>query len=139
MSSNHAETTLRAASLRVTAPRVAVLSVISDHKHIDADTLSAEVRERLGAVSKQAVYDVLRVVTDAGLVRRVSPDGRGARYEIESDDNHHHLLCRQCGVLVDVPCAVDHVPCLLPPDSRGATIETAEVLYHGLCAQCADA
>ncbi|SNU00930.1 Fur family transcriptional regulator, ferric uptake regulator [Ruaniaceae bacterium KH17] len=127
---------LRAAGLRVTAPRLTALAVIGEQQHIDVETLASAVRERLGTVSKQAVYDVVHVLTDAGLVRRVSPDGRGARYELERWDNHHHLLCSQCGELIDVPCAVDHVPCLMPPDSTGLTIDTAEVIYHGLCPDC---
>lgn len=127
---------LRDAGLRVTAPRMTALSVIAEQQHVDVETLAAAVRERLGTVSKQAVYDVVHVLTDAGLVRRVAPAGRGARYEIEHHDNHHHLLCRECGALVDVPCAVDHVPCLMPPNTRGATIEAADVMYHGLCPAC---
>lgn len=127
---------LRGAGLRVTAPRLTTLAVIEENPHIDAETLSVMVGERLGSVSKQAVYDVLRVLTENAIIRRVSPDGRGARYEIHHHDNHHHLLCKNCGVLQDVPCAVDAVPCLMPPNHADFEIEVAEVLYRGLCSEC---
>lgn len=128
---------LRGAGLRVTAPRLATLDVVAEHPHIDAEALTHAVRDRLGTVSRQAVYDVLRALTESGLVRRVCADGRAARFELESQDNHHHLLCRQCGQLEDVPCATGSPPCLHPPGPAGARVELADVVYHGLCPTCA--
>lgn len=128
--------TLRGAGLRVTAPRLATLAVVTEKQHMDADSIAAAVRERLGTVSTQAVYDVLRALTDANIVRRVSPDGRGARFEVMRHDNHHHLLCSQCGRLEDVACATGVVPCLTPPRELSARIDSAEVLYRGLCTEC---
>lgn len=136
ISDRHADS-LRGAGLRVTAPRVAALAVVAERQHVDAEEITAIVRDRLGAVSRQAVYDVLRALTEAGLLRRVSADGRAARYELDEHDNHHHLLCRVCGGLEDVPCATGTVPCLHPPGATGARIEQADVIYHGLCANCA--
>lgn len=127
---------LKASGLRVTAPRLATLETIHDLPHADADQVAAAVRERLGTVSKQAVYDVLSALTDAGLVRRVSPDGRRARYELQTRDNHHHMVCRSCGSLQDVPCQVGHAPCLEPSVDHGYDLEIAEVLYLGLCPDC---
>ncbi len=115
-SPSDAQRMLRASDLRVTGPRVAVLSAVSDHPHADTDSLIGVVRERLGAVSHQAVYDVLRVLTDAGLVRRIQPPGSVARYEARVGDNHHHLVCRSCGAIADVDCAVGETPM---PDGRG--------------------
>lgn len=127
---------LKGAGLRVTAPRLAALAVVEEIQHQDAETIAAAVRERLGSVSTQAVYDVLNALTDAQIIRRVAPDGRAARYEVMRHDNHHHMLCRQCGRLEDVPCAVGHVPCLVPPGDLTLTIESADVLYRGLCTAC---
>lgn len=127
---------LKACGLRVTAPRLATLETIHDLPHADADQVAAAVRKRLGTVSKQAVYDVLSALTDAGLVRRVSPDGRRARYEMQTRDNHHHMVCRSCGNLQDVPCQVGHAPCLEPAVDHGYDLEIAEVLYLGLCPVC---
>lgn len=127
---------LKGAGLRVTAPRLATLAVVEETQHQDAETIASAVRSRLGSVSTQAVYDVLKALTDTGIIRRVSPDGRGARFEIMRHDNHHHMLCRQCGRLEDVPCAVGHVPCLTPPGQLALRIESAEVLYRGLCTAC---
>lgn len=128
--------TLRGAGLRVTAPRLATLAVVTETQHMDADSIAAAVRERLGTVSTQAVYDVLRALTDADIVRRVSPDGRGARFEVKRHDNHHHLLCTRCGRLEDVACATGVVPCLTPPGELSVRIDSAEVLYRGLCTEC---
>lgn len=127
---------LKASALRVTAPRLATLAVIRETPHADADQVAAAVRERLGTVSKQAVYDVLSALTDSGLIRRVSLDGRRARYELQTRDNHHHMLCRDCGNLRDVPCQVGHAPCLEPSVDHGYDLEVAEVLYLGLCPDC---
>jgi Fur family ferric uptake transcriptional regulator len=128
---------LRAAGLRVTAPRLAVLDAIPPGAHLDAETVAAEVRRRLGRVSTQAVYDVLHALTAAGLLRRVEiPGSPAARYERWLHDNHHHLVCRSCGDVVDVPCAVGEAPCLTPSYDAGFTVGEAEVLYWGLCPSC---
>lgn len=130
------ERLLRDAALRVTAPRKAVLSAVHDHPHADTDTLLAATRTRLGSVSHQAVYDVLRALTDAGLVRRFQPAGSVARYEARVGDNHHHLVCRSCGAVRDVDCSVGDTPCLTASDNAGFTIDEAEVVYWGLCPAC---
>ena len=127
---------LREAGLRVTRPRLAVLSAVHDHPHADTDTLIGAVRTGLGAVSHQAVYDVLRALTDAGLVRRIQPAGSLARYEARVGDNHHHVVCRSCGAVADVDCAVGEVPCLTASDDAGFTIDEAEVVYWGRCPDC---
>ena len=127
---------LRAASLRVTAPRVAVLQELADHPHADADDLVAAVRERLGSVSVQAIYDVLRALGSAGLVRRIEPAGHPARYETRTGDNHHHVVCRSCGDVADVDCPVAAAPCIDPADARGFTVDEAEITYWGYCATC---
>ncbi|MFI5781363.1 Fur family transcriptional regulator [Nocardia sp. NPDC051570] len=127
---------LRAAGLRVTAPRVAVLDVVAAQPHSDADRVAAAVRSRLGSVSTQAVYDVLRACVSAGLLRRIEPAGSSALYEARIGDNHHHLVCRQCGTVVDVDCAVGHAPCLDPSDAHGFAVDEAEVVYWGLCPNC---
>jgi Fe2+ or Zn2+ uptake regulation protein len=133
------EQLLRGAALRVTGPRVAVLSAVYEHPHADTDSIIGVAREDLGDVSHQAVYDVLRVLTDAGLVRRIEPAGSVARYESRVADNHHHLVCRSCGVVVDVDCAVGTTPCLIASDDHGFTIDEAEVVYWGLCPDCSTA
>ncbi|MFD3425023.1 Fur family transcriptional regulator [Nocardia fluminea] len=130
------EQMLRAASLRVTAPRLAVLTAVHQHPHTDTDTILSRVRATLGAVSQQAVYDVLRALTSAGLLRRIQPMGTVARYETRVGDNHHHLVCRSCGVIVDVECAVGDAPCLSPSDDRGFVVDEAEVVYWGRCPDC---
>jgi Fur family ferric uptake transcriptional regulator len=130
------EETLRGASLRVTRPRVAVLAAVHDHPHADTDSIIGLVRADLGEVSTQAVYDVLRALTEAGLVRRIEPAGSVARYESRVADNHHHVVCRSCGAVEDVDCAVGHTPCLTPSDDRGYSIDEAEVTYWGLCPTC---
>jgi len=130
------ERMLRASDLRVTGPRVAVLTAVHDHPHADTDTLIGTVRGRLGAVSHQAVYDVLRVLTEAGLVRRIQPPGSAARYEARVGDNHHHLVCRSCGAIADVDCAVGETPCLTASDDAGYEIDEAEVVYWGRCPAC---
>jgi Fur family ferric uptake transcriptional regulator len=133
------EQRLRAASLRVTRPRVAVLEAVHHHPHADTDTLLTAVRRELGGVSTQAVYDVLRALTEAGLVRRIEPAGSVARYEARIGDNHHHLVCRTCGAIADVDCAVDYTPCLTASHHHGFLIDEAEVTYWGRCPTCADA
>jgi len=131
---------LRGASLRVTGPRVAVLRAVHDHPHADTDSISGAVREDLGVVvSLQAVYDVLRVLTDAGLVRRIQPMSSVARYEARVGDNHHHVVCRSCGAISDVDCAVGYTPCLTAAADAGYQIGEAEVIYWGRCPECAAA
>lgn len=131
---------LRGVSLRVTGPRVAVLRAVHDHPHADTDSVSGAVREDLGVVvSLQAVYDVLRALTDAGLVRRIQPAGSVARYEARVGDNHHHAVCRSCGAIADVDCAVGYTPCLTAAYDAGYQIGEAEVIYWGRCPGCAAA
>jgi len=115
---------------------VAVLTAVHDHPHADTDSLIGVVREDLGEVSHQAVYDVLRALTTAGLLRRIQPSGSVARYESRVGDNHHHVVCRSCGVIADVDCAVGHVPCLTASGDHGFVIDEAEVTYWGLCPDC---
>src|SRR5947199_7356469 len=130
---------LRGVALRVTRPRVAVLSAVHDHPHADTDSIIGVVREHLSEVSHQAVYDVLRALTAAGLVRRIQPTGSVARYEARVGDNHHHVVCRSCGAIADVDCAAGYTPCLTASDDRGFTIDEAEVIYWGRCPECAAA
>jgi Fur family transcriptional regulator, stress-responsive regulator len=127
---------LRGVGLRVTRPRVAVLTAVYAHPHADTDTIIGAVREDIPEVSHQAVYDSLRVLTAAGLVRRIQPSGSLARYEARVGDNHHHVVCRSCGVVEDVDCAVGEAPCLIASDDRGYMIDEAEVTYWGLCSGC---
>ncbi|QGK72062.1 transcriptional repressor [Allosaccharopolyspora coralli] len=127
---------LREASLRVTRPRVAVLSAVHDHPHANTDTIIGAVRDDLPKVSHQAVYDVLRALTIAGLLRRIQPMGTVARYETRVGDNHHHVVCRSCGAIADVDCAVGAAPCLTESDAHGFEIDEAEVIYWGLCSAC---
>jgi len=131
-----AESRIRGAGLRVTRPRVAVLHAVHEHPHADTDTIIGAVRADLGEVSTQAVYDVLRALTAAGLVRRIEPSGSVARYESRVGDNHHHVVCRTCGAIEDVDCAVSHTPCLTASDDRGYVIDEAEVVYWGFCPSC---
>lgn len=130
---------LRAAELRVTRPRLAVLAAVAQHPHSDTDTLVGAVRTTLPDVSVQAVYDVLRALTSTGLVRRIQPSGHVARYETRIGDNHHHVVCRVCGVIGDIDCAVGEAPCLTPSDDHGFILDEAEVIYWGLCPTCAAA
>ena len=131
------EAQLRAASLRVTRPRLAVLTALHDHPHIDTDTVIALVRAEHPTISHQTVYDVLRAITEAGLVRRIQPAGATARYEARVGDNHHHVVCRSCGAIADVECAVGHAPCLTASDDHGFVVDEAEVVYWGTCPDCA--
>ncbi|HEV7652767.1 MAG TPA: Fur family transcriptional regulator [Actinophytocola sp.] len=130
------ERMLRGVALRVTRPRVAVLSAVHDHPHVDTDSIIGAVRADLGGVSHQAVYDVLRVLTATGLVRRIEPPGSVARYEARVGDNHHHVVCRSCGAIADVDCAVGSPPCLNASDDHGFAIDEAEVIYWGSCPDC---
>lgn len=131
---------LRSAELRVTRPRVAVLEAVNAHPHADTDTIFGAVRSALPDVSRQAVYDVLHALTAAGLVRRIQPSGLVARYESRVGDNHHHVVCRSCGVIADVDCAVGEAPCLTASDHsgylEGFLLDEAEVIYWGLCPDC---
>ena len=133
------EDLLRGAALRVTRPRVAVLSAVYEHPHADTDRIIDAARSEIGDVSHQAVYDVLRALTGAGLVRRIEPSGSVARYESRVGDNHHHVVCRSCGSIADVDCAVGDTPCLIASDDHGFTIDEAEVTYWGRCPSCSTA
>jgi Fur family ferric uptake transcriptional regulator len=138
-SASELERTLRQVGLRVTRPRTAVLSAVHDHPHADTDSILGAVRRDYGDVSHQAVYDVLRALTDTGLVRRFQPTGSLARYEARVGDNHHHVVCRSCGAIADVDCAVGPAPCLTAADDAGFAIDEAEVIYWGRCPQCQSA
>ncbi|MET8982746.1 Fur family transcriptional regulator [Streptomyces sp. NPDC004539] len=127
---------LRGAGLRVTAARVALLDTVRAGDHLGVDAIATGVRERVGHVSVQAVYEALHALTAAGLIRRIEPAGSPARFEGRVGDNHHHLICRTCGTVVDVDCAVGHAPCLTAADDHGFTIDEAEVVYWGLCPAC---
>lgn len=128
---------LRAADLRITRPRLAVLEAVHAHPHADTDTIITTVRATLPDVSRQAVYDVLAALSTAGLLRRIQPSGSVARYESRVGDNHHHLVCRTCGTIDDVDCAVGDAGCLTPADDRGFVVDEAEVIYWGQCPSCA--
>ena len=130
---------LRDAGLRVTRPRTAVLSAVESHPHADTESIIGAVRRELPDVSHQAVYDSLHTLTAAGLVRRIQPSGSVARYESRVADNHHHVVCRSCGAIADVDCAVGHAPCLTASDDSGFVVDEAEVVYWGLCPTCSAA
>lgn len=125
------EAQLRAVSLRVTRPRLAVLAALRDHAHVDTDMVIALVRAELPRVSHQAVYDVLRALTNAGSVRRIEPAGTTARSEAQVGDDHHHVVCRSCGAIADVDCAVGHASCLTASDDQGFVVDEAEVVCWG--------
>ena len=127
---------LRQHGVQVTAQRLAVLRAVSRRPHGTADEIEELVRAEIGAVSRQAVYDALGTLTDKGLIRRIQPARSPARYEDRVDDNHHHLVCRTCGVMVDVDCAVESAPCLQVADTRGFIVDQAEVIYWGSCPAC---
>jgi len=133
------EQLLRGADLRVTRPRLAVLDAVYEHPHADTISIIGFAREDLGDVSHQTVYDVLRALTGAGLVRHIQPPGSVARYESRVGDNHHHIVCRICGSIADVDCAVGTAPCLTPSVDHGYAIDEAEVVYRGLCPDCSTA
>jgi Fur family ferric uptake transcriptional regulator len=130
------EEMLRAVSLRVTRPRVAVLGAVISTPHADADAVIGTVRAELGSVSKQAVYDVLGALVESGLVRRIEPSGSPARFETRVGDNHHHVVCRTCGDIADVDCALGEAPCLHASNNHGFSIDEAEVIYWGSCPDC---
>jgi Fur family transcriptional regulator, stress-responsive regulator len=128
---------LRLAGLRVTAPRLAVLTaILGEGQHRDAETIADAARKQLGTLSTQAVYDNLHILEAAGLVRRIQPSGHPARYEIRVGDNHHHIVCRRCGVTADVDCTVGAAPCLEPSVNHGFVVEEAEVIFWGICPHC---
>ncbi|KUH95626.1 Fur family transcriptional regulator [Mycobacterium sp. IS-3022] len=127
---------LRASGLRVTKPRLAVLAEVSEHPHADVERITAGARKRIGSLSTQAVYDVLYALTDAGLLRRLEPAGSPARFELETGDNHHHLVCRSCGGIADVDCVTGEKPCLRAGDQSGYLIDQAELTFWGICPDC---
>jgi Fe2+ or Zn2+ uptake regulation protein len=127
---------LKAHGLRVTAPRLAVLSALREHPHASVEEVERSARARLGALSTQAVYDILGAFHEAALVRRIEPAGSPARYETRVGDNHHHLICRDCGLTVDVDCTVGEAPCLAPNEAAGFEVDEAEVVFWGRCAAC---
>ena len=131
------EAVLRRHGLQVTAQRLAVLRAVAARPHGTADDIERLVREEIGAISRQAVYDALGVLTEKGVLRRIQPAGSPARYEDRVDDNHHHLICRACGRMVDVDCAVGYRPCLMAADDAGYEIDEAEVVFWGRCPECA--
>ncbi|MFE1442605.1 Fur family transcriptional regulator [Streptomyces sp. NPDC058739] len=128
---------LRGAGLRVTAARVALLETVRSGDHLGVDAIAAGVRDRVGHISLQAVYEALHALTSAGLVRRIEPAGSPARFEGRVGDNHHHVVCRSCGAVADVDCAVAETPCLTASEDHGFLIDEAEVIYWGLCPGCA--
>ncbi|WP_330336234.1 Fur family transcriptional regulator [Streptomyces sp. NBC_00557] len=127
---------LRGAGLRVTAARVALLETVRAGDHLGVEAIASGVRARVGHISLQAVYEALHALTAAGLLRRIEPAGHPARYEGRVGDNHHHIVCRSCGTVADVDCAVGEAPCLTASDDRGFAIDEAEVVYWGLCPDC---
>lgn len=129
-------TSLREQGIYVTAPRLAVLRAVADQPHATAEELVRVVRDQIGSVSRQSVYDTLNTLTDRGLLRRIQPIGSSARYEARTGDNHHHLVCRSCGRVVDVDCAVGERPCLAASDHHGFDIDEADVTYWGYCPDC---
>ena len=128
---------LRDAGLRVTRPRLAVIEALGQQPHADADSIAEAARAELGTVSTQAIYDVLKAFTAAGLVRRIEPAGSPARFELRVGDNHHHVVCRSCGAVADVDCAHGNAPCLTASNDHGFSIDEAEVTYWGTCPECA--
>ena len=131
-----AEDQLRSRGLRVTRPRLTVLEVLAGGGHLEVEEITARVRERLDSVSVQAIYDVLGALARAGLARRIEPAGSAARFEARTGDNHHHVVCRGCGMMADVDCAVGEAPCLDPSASHGFELDEAEVTFWGLCPGC---
>jgi Fur family transcriptional regulator, stress-responsive regulator len=130
---------LRGAGLRVTAARVALLEIVRAGDHLGVEAIASGVRGRIGHISLQAVYDALHALTGAGLLRRIEPAGGQPRFERRVGDNHHHIVCRSCGAVADVDCAVGEAPCLTPSDEHGFSIDEAEVIYWGLCPGCSTA
>jgi Fur family transcriptional regulator, stress-responsive regulator len=130
---------LRGVGLRVTAARVALLETVREGDHLGVEAIASGVRDRVGHVSLQAVYEAVAALTEAGLIRRIEPPGSPARFEGRVGDNHHHVVCRSCGVVADVDCAVGEAPCLTASDDHGFSIDEAEVVYWGLCPGCSTA
>ncbi|WP_440105014.1 Fur family transcriptional regulator [Streptosporangium sp. H16] len=130
---------LRGAGLRVTAARVALLETVRNGDHLDVEALTSGVRDRIGQVSLQAVYEGLHALTTAGLVRRIEPPGSPALFEGRVGDNHHHIVCRSCGVVADVDCAIGEAPCLTASNDHGFVIDEAEIIYWGVCLNCSTA
>ncbi len=127
---------LRRHGLQVTPQRLAILRAVSVRPHSTADDIDKVVRAEIGAISRQAVYDALGTLTEKGIIRRIQPAGSPARYEDRVGDNHHHLICRTCGRMLDVDCAVGEAPCLAPPDASGYEVDEAEVIFWGRCPEC---
>ncbi|MGE2729018.1 Fur family transcriptional regulator [Mycolicibacterium vaccae] len=127
---------LRSAALRVTRPRMAVLQAVEQHPHADTELIIRAAREVQPDISRQTVYDALNALAATGLVRRIQPAGSVARYETRVGDNHHHMVCRSCGVIADVDCAVGAAPCLTASGDLGFNVDEAEVIYWGLCPDC---
>jgi Fe2+ or Zn2+ uptake regulation protein len=127
---------LRQAGLRVTAARIALLETVRAGDHLDVDAIANRVRDRLGSISVQAVYEALHALTAAGLIARIEPAGHPARFEGRVGDNHHHIVCRSCGTVVDVDCVVGEPPCLTASDDQGFSIDEAQVIFWGLCPDC---
>jgi len=127
---------LRKHGIPVTAQRLAVIKAVSGRPHATADAITKDVRSKIGAISRQAVYDALGLLSEKGLIRRIQPAGSSALYEDRVADNHHHLICRDCGKTVDVDCAVGETPCLTAADDLGFRMDEAEVVYWGACPEC---
>ncbi len=127
---------LRDHGVQVTAQRLAVLRAVAARPHGTADAIAEDVRAEIGAISRQGVYDALGILSEKGLIRRIQPAGSPARYEDRVGDNHHHLICRVCGTVEDVDCAVGETPCLHAADDSGYTIDEAEVIFWGICPGC---
>lgn len=134
---DHWRELLRSAGLRVTQPRLAVLEAVEADSHLAADQVSDRVRTKIGTVSTQAVYDALNALTETEILRKIEPAGSSMLFELNTGDNHHHIVCRGCGAVADVPCAVGSLPCGVPQDTRGFLVQEAEVTYWGLCPRCA--
>lgn len=127
---------LRGAGMRVTAARIALLETVRGGDHLGVEAIASGVRDRVGHISLQAVYEALHALTAVGLIRRIEPAGSPPRFEGRVGDNHHHVVCRSCGVVADVDCAVGEAPCLTASDDRGFSVDEAEVIYWGLCSGC---
>jgi Fe2+ or Zn2+ uptake regulation protein len=136
MDATHHESSLRAAGLRVTSGRVAVLSALAERPHVDADTVFRVIVAEVPGTSIQSAHNILGDLTAAGLVRRIEPAGSPALYERRIGDNHHHVVCSSCGAVADVDCVIGHAPCLTPSDASGFSVSTAEVTFWGLCPSC---
>lgn len=136
---NSPEETLKSHGIQVTAQRLAVLRAVESHSHVIADRIHDLALAEIGAISRQSVYDTLNSFTDLGIIRRVQPIGSPALYETRVDDNHHHLVCRECGQVVDIDCAVGHAPCLTADNDHGFEIDEADVTYWGVCPACQSA